>query len=272
MLNVFRYYKITPIFVFDGTTPAEKKALLIKRKENKQLAEKEYHSLKENMNSLEHTENEKRDIQQQLANLKKQFVYIRREQIVEVKKLFDAYGAEYIEHEGESDELCASLVSKGDAWACLSEDMDQFVYGTTRILRYLSIINHNVVLYDVPEILKQLAITQEELKKICVLSGTDYDLETEPEIETIPRDLKQTVKFFRQWKKDGSDVSPDFYTWLIKNTDYVKKEEMGHLTKVEAQFELRSNIDDFGEMFHLSGKKIEKKWMDTILKNAGFLI
>ena len=33
----------------------------------------------------------------------------------------------------EADELCASMVINGFAWACLSEDMDMFVYGCTRV-------------------------------------------------------------------------------------------------------------------------------------------
>ena len=46
MISIFRYYNITPIFVFDGKPPAEKKELLIKRKEDKMKAEKEYNVLK----------------------------------------------------------------------------------------------------------------------------------------------------------------------------------------------------------------------------------
>lgn len=275
MLNVFRYHKITPVFVFDGTTPAEKKALLMKRQEDKRLAEKEYYSLKENMDSLENDNDEKREIQQQMIQLKKQFVYIRRDQILEVKKLLHAYGTEYMESDGEADELCALLVSRGDVWACLSEDMDLFVYGTARVLRYLSIINHNVVLYDLPEILKQLGITQEELRKICILSGTDYTLN----VTSQHRDLNKTIQIFKQWKKDYAIAFPDFYRWLIQNTDYMKEEEMETLKKVEERFELKSspnqniNNTDLCVMIHpASKKKIEKKWMETILKNAGFLL
>ena len=37
MLSIFRYYNIIPIFIFDGKPPVEKKELLIKRKESKNL-------------------------------------------------------------------------------------------------------------------------------------------------------------------------------------------------------------------------------------------
>jgi hypothetical protein len=46
MLSIFRHYNITPIFIFDGKIPAEKKELLLKRREDKIGAEKEYQALK----------------------------------------------------------------------------------------------------------------------------------------------------------------------------------------------------------------------------------
>jgi len=51
-----------------------------------------------------------------------------------------AYGVSYIDADGEADQLCASLVLKNKVYACLSEDMDLFVYGCPRVLRYLSFI------------------------------------------------------------------------------------------------------------------------------------
>ena len=42
MLSIFRYYNITPIFIFDGKPPAEKKELLIKRKEDKMKAKEAF--------------------------------------------------------------------------------------------------------------------------------------------------------------------------------------------------------------------------------------
>jgi hypothetical protein len=46
MISVFRQYNIVPVFVFDGKPPAEKKALLIKRKVEKDAAEAKYNELK----------------------------------------------------------------------------------------------------------------------------------------------------------------------------------------------------------------------------------
>ena len=176
MLSIFRYYNIIPIFIFDGKPPIEKKALILKRKEDKTEAQEEYMILK---NVLE-TTNDDDDIEKQniiiaMEQLKKQFVQINKEKIEKVKCLIRAYGATYYDAPGEADELCALLVIKKKVWACLSEDMDLFVYGCTRVLRYFSLISHTVVLYYTKGILDELNITQKEFKEICVISGTDYN-------------------------------------------------------------------------------------------------
>ena len=146
MLSIFRHYNIIPIFIFDGKPPVEKKALLIKRKEDRAEAQEEYVKLKISLESKD-DDAEKQDIIVAMDQLKKQFVQINKEKIDKVKCLIRAYGATYYDAPGEADELCALLVIKKKVWACLSEDMDLFVYGCTRVLRYFSLIGHTVVLY-----------------------------------------------------------------------------------------------------------------------------
>jgi 5'-3' exonuclease len=41
MLSIFRHYRITPVFVFDGKPPDEKRELLDQRKEDKSVAKLE---------------------------------------------------------------------------------------------------------------------------------------------------------------------------------------------------------------------------------------
>ena len=251
MLNLFRYYKITPLFVFDGEVPTEKKALLEKRKEYKKSAEKDYYLLKEMAAEISSHE-QKKEIQWQMGILKKKFVYIRREQIEKVKKLLDAYGSQYIVAEGEADEICALLVLRGDAWACLSEDMDMFVYGVPRVLRYLSFINHNVVLYDLTKILNCLHISQDELREICVLSGTDYNME-DINIGIISNhydfytvlELFQKYRIYKEMNSNNDlDKGLSFYGWL-KNTNVLNDSVFEKLIEIKKRFEidLRENMD-----------------------------
>ena len=235
MLATFRYYNIIPIFIFDGKPPAEKKELLKKRRADKQQAESEYNHLKNILESEDNMEEEKREeITTAMDALKKKFVYVNREQIDKVKEMIRAYGLTYYDAPGEADELCAMLVAKKKVWACLSEDMDMFVYGCRRVLRYLSLLNHNVVLYDTKNILEELGITQKEFREICVLSGTDYNISTDAE----DHGLVKTLKLFKKYHK--TNKTQDFYDWLLENTDYIEE---------------RDELDNINKMFDLSMKQ-----------------
>jgi len=263
MLNLFRFYKITPLFIFDGEIPAEKKALLEKRKEEKKTAEREYYLLKDTMN-----ENNV-ETQKQMIELKKRFVYIKREQIELVKQFFDAYGVHYAVATGEADEMCAYLVLKGTAWACLSEDMDMFVYGVPRILRYLSMVNHNVVLYDLPKILIQLKMNENELREICVLSGTDYDMNSCHFYQVF--DLFKKYKSYLILSLENQEKEKEtFYEWLVKNTNWMNETMKEKLLEIKKRFE----IHHFGYLSEWKktiqkNKMMMKEKLEFLLKNNG---
>ena len=84
-------------------------------------------------------------------------------------------GVSYVEANGEADELCAYCVIKNLAYACLSDDMDLFIYGCPRIMRYFSMMNQSVVYYELERILESLKIPQDVFINMSILSGTDYN-------------------------------------------------------------------------------------------------
>ena len=180
MASVFRHYDIHAVFIFDGPPPPQKTELIELRRKKKDLAKKQYDALveiiKEKKNapsaSVETTEID--DIEDTMRELKKQFVRLRDCDITNVKELLVSFGFATIDAEGEADVLCAKLSIKKRVDACLSDDTDMFVYGCPVVLRHISLLNHSVVSYDTREILKKLALTQQEFKMMCVVCGTDY--------------------------------------------------------------------------------------------------
>ena len=214
MISLFRYYNIIPIVVFDGKSPPEKQQLLDKRNNDKKNAEFKYNELQELL-LVCNDKTTKNEIKINLQNLKRKFIRLKKSDILIVQQLLTAYGIQYFEAEGEADILCAKLVIKRYAYACLSEDMDLFVYGCPRILRYFSLINQTVVIYYLDQILKELNLTFNEFKEICVLSGTDYEY-----TKKYPINIKQSFLYFKQYK-DYCLTNPqkllDFYDW-VKNT------------------------------------------------------
>ena len=273
MLSIFKYYNIIPVFIFDGKSPAEKKELLVQRREEKNRAEKEFMVLKKTLeNNSDIEDSERQEIINNMDILKKKFIHISREQIQTVKNLIKYYGMTYYEAPGEADKLCAALNIKGKVWGCLSEDMDMFVYGCKNVLRYLSLLNHTVVLYDTKNILKTLDISLKELKEICILSGTDYNIDNK---NNKKHDLYTTLKYFNKYKnqKLREIVTDDFYSWLLKNTEYI--DNFHELVNIFDLFDLDKK-DGFKEFITFENIKIINGNVDylvmrTILKEDGFI-
>jgi len=211
MISLFRYYNITPIFVFDGKPPAEKSELLQQRADEKLVAEQEYEILKQKLETSSLTSENNR-IQNKMKILRKKSVKINRYTIALVKEFIEAYGMVHYTAEGEADPFCAQLVKKNYAWACLSEDMDQFVYGTPRILRYLNLSTETMCVYNLKKILCELKIPYEDFKDICILSGTDYNLSN-------TTNLYKSLRLYTRFIRSKKPIT--FYEWLTHNTNYI---------------------------------------------------
>ena len=225
LISLLRYYEIIPVFVFDGVAPPEKGELLKIRKVNKNEAELKYNDAKERLRKC--SKDEALEIQAEMSALKKKFIRLKKKNIEKVKHLIKLFGITYYEADGEADQLCAKLVLKNKVYACLSEDMDMFVYGCPRVLRYLSLLNSTVVMYDFKAILNKLQLTNEEFQVICVLSGSDYNVKS-----TQDTNLFKTLKWFEKYKNYYLDLDVsnnkvtsnklNFYDWLDKNSNYIK--------------------------------------------------
>ena len=268
MLSIFRNYNIIPIFIFDGKPPPEKKALLLKRREDRQEAQEEYEKLKRKLETKEDDDDEKIDIIAAMDQLKNQIVQINKEKIENVKALIRAYGATYYDAPGEADELCALLVIKKKVWACLSEDMDLFVYGCTRVLRYFSLMGHTAVLYYMKGILEEINMTQTEFKQICVLSGTDYNINADGNNDKV--NLGLTIKYFRKFKQ-SSKVDNSFYEWLIDHIGYISDIDL--LIKINQMFDLDNNhtkLDVFKNIKIVNGPVIQDD-IENIMKDDDFI-
>jgi len=277
LLSILRHYNIIPIFIFDGKPPPEKKELLQKRKENKKEAEEEYNRLKETLTINENMDQiEKQEIMNSMDLLKRKFVNIGKKNIELVKNLIRSYGSTYYDAPGEADELCSLLAIKGKVWATLSEDMDMFIYGCPRVIRYISLMNHTAVLYNLKGILDDLGITQQELRQICILSGTDYNMLNNDETKNSPT-LYSTLKLFKKYFKHRLKESEkqsnhlDFYHWLHLHTNYIKDYEL--LIKVYEIFDLNNTSHDNIKVFEnikIINGPILKNDIREILKTDGF--
>ena len=257
LIILLRKYNIAPLFVFDGKPPKEKNQLLQQRKENKRIAENKYKELQENITVC--SEADKQKLTDEMNNLKKDFVRLNHKDIQNVKELIQSMGVSYIEAPGEADILCAKLVNKNIVYACLSEDMDMFVYGCKRVLRYLSLINSTTIMYDLKDILVELNIPFNDFKNICIISGTDYNIENNTNLNT-------TLKYYKKFNKSNET---NFINWLIENTSYINEDEVREISQL-------FNLNNISELKPCLKTKIKNtdiniSILKTILEKEDFI-
>jgi hypothetical protein len=262
LISLFRKYNITPVFIFDGRPPIEKRQLLIQRRIEKREAEEKYTELQKKMELIGAVDDL---LLKELEYLKKQSTMITYDNIQDVKDLMTAYGVTYICAEGEADNLCVQI-AKTNAWGCMSDDMDMFVYGCPRVFRNLNMANHTLLYYDTDSILKDLNLDIGAFREIAVLSGTDYStMKSSPTITvSMQTTLQSTYTYYTKYKKSGA--SQPFYEWLIQHTNYIDKMDCDNLYKIIKMFILTPQ--SFDEFFN---KPIDMALLKTTMQKEGFL-
>ena len=221
MMSFFQIHNIVALFIFDGKPPEEKRKTINKRKRLKCIAEMHYNRLVRNLNT-DHENGAagsgwlKKEQEHALKVLRRRFIRVSDDDFDRVKTLMRALGVQYIVADGEADVLCAQMVIKRKAYACVSDDTDLFVYGCTRVLRHINLFDQTATLYDMPKILTVLGTSMTEFRQICVISGTDYHAGPMHGLN-----LKVALDLFKQYKKCALDAetnddvfAPDFYTWM----------------------------------------------------------
>ncbi len=214
MLSIFKEHNIEPIFVFDGKPPKEKYELLHQRKMKKQEAEQKYNLLKTQPYSTIH----------EMEYLKSQMTRITHNDIDKVKSILISNDIKIIQAEKEADVICADMVIKNQAWACLTNDMDMFIYGCPRTIRLFDLMDQTIIFYDLYKILFELNMNMKSFREILVLSGSDYNINSKT-------NLFKTLKWYRKYQKYVYDMENNvdaknqtiytFYEWLHAHTKYI---------------------------------------------------
>ena len=195
-------------------------------------------------------------------SLKFKCSYYTKNDLEQVKKLFDYCGIMYRTAEGEADELCAALVLGGKAYACLTEDTDLFVYGCPRILKYFSSAKHDVMFYDLYEILNELDISLTEFQEVCCISGTDYNIN---KVSNIFHNLEYLKEYKCSNNKEG------VIKWFVENNK-IMNEDTEKLYDIKKKY----NIDTAKVLSQLDYFVIRNKYLNhykikKILINYGFI-
>ena len=117
---------------------------------------------------------EKNNIKKKIDDLNNKIISVSKEDIIEVKKLFDLLNIKYVRAKGEADLLCSKLCTDNIVDFVISEDMDLLTSGSHYLLRDFNIYNNKATMYDLNCIFKTLDINQEQFIELCILFGCDY--------------------------------------------------------------------------------------------------
>ena len=157
-------FNITPIYIFDGKAPDEKRTTLDERNKRANLAKK-------NMELSNNIEDKQK--------YKKRSIRLTKNHINDVKELLQALGVSYIHlNKGEAEGIASELSRINYVDYVVTEDMDALTFGCKKLVR--SCIDKSykrkdiVSIFDLNILLAELNITHDEFIELCILCGCDY--------------------------------------------------------------------------------------------------
>jgi len=201
-------------YVFDGKAPELKEKERERRKEQKIAAKVKYEEAAE-----------KEDIE----NMRKYAARTSRltpDMIQESKKLITAMGIPIVQAPSEGEAQAAFMVKSSDAFAVASQDADSLLFGSTYLIRNLSMAGKrkrtNKLAYEtispqlisLSETLNHLGIDQGQLIALAMLVGTDFNpggikgIGPKNAIKLVKSHGRDFDALFREVKWDEQNATP----------------------------------------------------------------
>jgi flap endonuclease-1 len=195
------------IFVFDGEPPELKQQEIMKRRKLREKATKEY---EEALRAKDYATAFSKAVM--TSRLTKPL-------IEDAKQLLSLLGIPYVQAPSEAEAQAAYMAMKGDVWAASSKDYDTLLFGTPKLLRYLTIYGREYLpskevsrtlkpeLIDLKEFLSSHSITREQLIDLAILIGTDFNegikgigpkkaiklIKEHKKLENLPNDIQSKI-------------------------------------------------------------------------------
>jgi len=168
-------YDLRLVFVFDGEPHPLKARVLAERRVARDKARAEWYEALQ-----------KHDLRTAWS---KAVMMSRLDQpmIDDAKRLLSLIGIPYVQAPGEGEAQAAFMASRGDVWAASSRDYDSLLFGTPRLVRYLTISGREFLpskgisrplrpeLIELASFLGHHTITRERLVDLAIMIGTDFN-------------------------------------------------------------------------------------------------
>jgi flap endonuclease-1 len=168
-------YDIRPAFVFDGEPPKLKKRTLQERRDYRDRARKEWEDAVQ-----------RKDYSTAWSKAVRMNTLTQPMQS-DAKQVLTMLGIPWIQAPQEGEAQAAYMALRGDVWAANSRDYDAVLFGSPRLVRYLTISGQEFLpskgvgrplipeLIELQTLLKTLEITREQLIDLAIMVGTDFN-------------------------------------------------------------------------------------------------
>ncbi len=168
-------YRMSLIFVFDGTPPLLKNAEIHRRRAVRRRAEQEWRKARE-------TGDYRRAFSKAIVSSR-----LTKSMVEDSKRLLRLLGISVIQAPGEAEAQAALIARRKDVWGASSKDYDALLFGTPRLVRFLTITGREFLpskdsfrmlrpeIISLRELLSKYSITREQLIDLAILVGTDFN-------------------------------------------------------------------------------------------------
>jgi flap endonuclease-1 len=168
-------YGLQPVFVFDGVPPVLKSAELQRRRATRERYEQEV------------------VVARAAGDLARAYSKatmtsrLSRDMVGEAMELLRLMGIPALRAPSEAEAQASHMARSNAVWAAASKDFDSLLFGTPRLVRFLTISGKEYLpsrgafrpitpeLIELDHMLATLSITREQLVDIAILVGTDFN-------------------------------------------------------------------------------------------------